>query len=799
MKSRSFLIVLAFLGHLTLATAFAATVPVDHPPSAAPASVDYPISTAALGGIADIVNDQIRAGHIPGAVVLIGHDGRVVYRRAFGYVAPGLSKARANPRTMFDLASLTKVVATTSALLQLCQGGKISLDAPIASYWPEFAAGGKQAITVREALTHYSGLPPDLDTDSGWRGYRTAMAKIVAMRPVAAPGTRYIYSDVNFEVLGELVRRVSGEPLDVYCRRHIFAPLGMTETCFRPPISKRGRIAPTGYVNGTLRWGEVNDPTAWAMGGVAGHAGLFSTADDLAKFAQAMLDGGRRRSVRILDASTIDEMITPSSPDGADRLRGLGWDLGPPLAANRYDLPPAGSFGHTGYTGTMLWIDPTTRTYVIVLTNRVYLQHSGDAEPLRTRILALVSEAIGRVSRTQVLAREPGIALWCARSSACGPSKAAARVATGADVLESENFAPLAGLRVGLITNRSGADAAGNPFLQVISGAPGLRLSAIFTPEHGLSGLAEGKVASTQSAIGLPIFSLYGETMRPSSAMLEGVDALVFDTQDSGARFYTYETTMAYAMEAAARRGIDFYVLDRPNPLSAEVVEGPVMDPTLKSFTGYFPLPTRHGMTMGELAEMFNRENHIGARLHVIRMRGYHRYQWYDDTGLPWIPPSPNLRTLAEATLYPGVGMIEGANVSVGRGTDEPFEIVGAPWINAAGLAAYLEGRGIAGVRFEPASFTPSADRYANRVCRGVRIRIVDRNAIDTPELGVELIAALRRLYPQQFELDATLGMIGSRKVLDEIKSERDPKSIAEEWQPALERFRLLRAKYLLY
>jgi uncharacterized protein YbbC (DUF1343 family) len=252
-------------------------------------------------------------------------------------------------------------------------------------------------------------------------------------------------------------------------------------------------------------------------------------------------------------------------------------------------------------------------------------------------------------------------------------------------------------------------------------------------------------------------------------------------------------------MEAAARRGIDFYVLDRPDPISAAVVEGPVMDANLKSFTGYFPLPIRHGMTVGELAEMFNRENHIGAHLHIIRMRGYHRYEWYDQTGLRWIPPSPNLRTLAEATLYPGVGMVEGANVSVGRGTDMPFEVVGAPWIVSDKLSAYLDKRRIAGVRFEPVNFTPAADRYTDRVCHGVSIELENRESLDSPALGIELIAALYHLYPREFRLDSTLGMVGSARVLEQIKSGEDPNSIVREWQSSLRDFSLLRSRYLLY
>jgi uncharacterized protein YbbC (DUF1343 family) len=281
--------------------------------------------------------------------------------------------------------------------------------------------------------------------------------------------------------------------------------------------------------------------------------------------------------------------------------------------------------------------------------------------------------------------------------------------------------------------------------------------------------------------------------------MLNGLDAIVFDIQDAGVRFYTYITTMGYTMEAAAKKGIPFYVLDRPNPITGSLVQGPVIDRDLKSFVGYFPLPVRHGMTVGELAEMFNNENKMGVKLHVIKIRGYRRTDWYDETGLLWVNPSPNLRTLTQAILYPGVGMVEGANVSVGRGTSMPFELLGSPWINAKELAAYLNNRKIQGVRFMPVDFTPESSRFKNLLCHGVQIILMDRQALDSPALGVEIASALHRLYPKDFELDKTLPLIGAREVLQAIKDGHDPNSIVLNWQDPLEEFRKLRSKYLLY
>jgi uncharacterized protein YbbC (DUF1343 family)/CubicO group peptidase (beta-lactamase class C family) len=759
-----------------------------------------PLPPSALDGIARIATREIQAGRIPGAVVLIGHDGRIVYRRAFGDRALQPSRVPMAADTIFDLASVTKAVATATAIMQLAERGKLRLDAPAATYWPAFAEHGKSAITIRDLLTHYSGLPPDLDMTPAWSGYRAAMRRIVAMRPVCPRDTRYIYSDINFEVLGEIIRRVSRMALNRYCRKYIFAPLGMRHTFFHVPPSMRTRVAPTVPAADLIAAPRVQDPTAYRMGGVAGHAGLFSTANDLAVFAQTMLNGGRRGHARILKQASVAEMTAPMSPRGEPRLRGLGWDLGPVLAANRYQLPPAGSYGHKGYTGTMLWIDPVTRTYVVILTNRVYMGSGGDAELLRTRILAVVAEAIGDVSSADVFERDPKLAAWCKNDPGCMSTMQTGRVETGADILEANHFAALKGLRIGLITNRAAVDSAGRNLVQVMRARPDLRLVALFAPEHGFSALAEGNVASgVEEESGIAMFSLYGAARVPTDEMLSGIDALVFDVQDSGARFYTYPTTMAYAMESAARHGIEFFVLDRPNPISAGIVQGPVLDSDLRSFTGYFPMPVRHGMTIGELAEMFNAENRIGARLHVIAMNGYRRSLWFDQTGLTWVAPSPNLRTLAEAALYPGVAMLEGTNVSVGRGTDTPFELVGAPWITASALSSYLGARSIAGVHFAAADFTPNSSKYEGRVCHGVRIFLDNRAALDSPALGIELAAALHHLYPQRFELNKALAMVGSKRVLDQIGAGEDPRTIVAGYQPELRKFRLLRAQYLLY
>lgn len=742
-----------------------------------------------LAPIAEIVEKAIRGGRTPGAVVLIGQGDKVVYRRAFGNRSIEPEKVPMTEDTIFDLASLTKPIATATAVMQLTEKGLLNIDAPARRYWPAFKAKGKRNITVRQLLTHYSGLRPDLSMRTNWAGYKTAMNKIVSERPVIPPGSGFIYSDINFEVLGELVRRVSGRSLDVYSAEHIFGPLGMRDTGFNPPLELRKRIAPTEYVNNRLLCGRPHDPACNRMGGVAGHAGLFSTADDLAIFARALLDGGKLNGIRILKQQTVEKMTAPQSPAGK-KPRGLGWGIEPSFAAAK-QVPEMGAYGHLGYTGTALWIDPATRTYVIVLTNRVHPDGKGDVKELRLEIKEAVANAFGRLS---IASNRPSI------GGSHEMSKESRGVLTGIDVLEGEGYSPLSGMKVGLITNHTGLNSIGRRTLDLLYKAPGVKLAAVFSPEHGLFGREDRKISSMKEpSTGLPVYSLYGDVRRPTDKMLDGLNALVFDIQDAGTRFYTYISTMGYAMEAAAKKGIEFYVLDRPNPINGSMVQGPVMDEDLKGFTAYFPMPVRHGMTVGELAEMFNVERKMGVKLHVIPMRGYRRDQWYDETGLQWVSPSPNLRSLTEEILYPGVALVEGANVSVGRGTGTPFEVLGAPWIDAEKLAGYLNGKGIAGVRFSPAEFTPVTDIYKGKLCRGVRIAVQDRQALDAASLGIGIVDALYRLYPKSFRIDQTLGLVGSREVLNAIKSGTEPSSVEAGWQPMLARFLSMRSRYLLY
>ena len=748
-----------------------------------------------------IIQASIENREIPGAVLLVGHDGQVAYRKAYGMRSLEPTRSAMTVDTVFDLASLTKVVATTTAAMQLMEQGRIRLNDPVVKYIPEFGQNGKGDITVRDLMTHYSGLPPSLDLKAPWSGRDTGYSMAFSIAPIAPPESRFVYSDVDYIVLGAIVERVTGMSLDSYCAQNIFGPLGMTKTAFRPPAAWLSEIAPTEYdEHSQMLRGVVHDPTVRRMGGVAGEAGLFSSADDLAKFAQALLTGSSA-----LSPLAIQKMITPQQPANASTLRGLGWDIDSPMSHNRGELLPVGSFGHTGFTGTSLWIDPTTNTYIVLLTNAVHPRGQGSAISLRSKVATAVAAALNLTPSEQDALRWKAITGY--NESMSAQRRTANRngsVQVGIDVLEAQDFAPLKGKRVGLLTNQTGLDSSGRRTIDVLAHVPGVQVTAIFSPEHGVTGTVDTTNIgnSVDAATKVPIYSVYGGSdaaRRPPIDVLRNLDAVVIDIQDVGVRFYTYETTLGYFLEAAAKAGIAVFVLDRPNPLMGAVAQGPMSEPGRENFTNYGPIPVRHGMTLGELAQMFNAEHNIHAKLTVVAMQGWMRGDWFDETGLEWTNPSPNLRSLNEATLYPGVALVEGTNVSVGRGTDSPFEVLGAPWINARELSAYLNARQIPGIRFVPITFAPTSSNYAGQACHGVNIFVTAREFLDSPEMGFELAAALQKLYPEQFHIEKMADIVANQTVLNSLIHGEDPRRIALDWQDELQKFQQMRERYLIY
>ncbi len=781
------------------------------------------VSLERLAQIDAVVEGEIANKRLPGAVVLVGRKGRVVWRKSYGSRALEPAREPMTPDTIFDVASLTKVVATATSIMILVERGKLRLSDPVSLHIPELKGEGRERITIEQLLTHISGYAPDFDLRERWTGYDEAIKRLIKEPLRNPPGTRFTYSDIGFIALGEVVARVSQMPLDQFAQKNIFGPLRMTSTGFRPNATLESRIAPTERRRGQLSYlgdtavnagaegdvwlrGQVHDPTSYRMNGVAGHAGLFSTANDLAIYCQMILSGGSYGGVRVLSPLTVAQMTRPRIVSSSGNTRGLGWDINTSYSTNRGELFPLGSFGHTGFTGTSIWIDPASEMFVVFLSNRVHPDGKGDVGPLRGRVASIVASSVtdpvvverAREQSASYYAEVvKGLRQFAFRDEGSGSS---AKVLTGIDVLERDNFKQLAGMRVGLVTNHTGRNREGRQTIDVLSKAPGVKLVALFSPEHGIRGLADENVSdSKDEATGLPIYSLYGETRRPKPEQLKDLDALVYDIQDIGARFYTYISTLGYLLEEAVKVKLPVFVLDRPNPIGGDDVEGPIADSDKLSFISYHTIPTRHGLTIGELGQLFNRQRNIGADLRVIKMEGWRRSMWFDETNLTWINPSPNMRSLTEATLYPGVGLLETTNVSVGRGTDTPFEIVGAPWIQGDKLAEVLNQRGLPGVRFVPLRFTPKASVFKDEQCGGVNIIITDRAAFRPLLTGIEMALALRKLYPNEWKVDSYLRLLVNSDTLERVKRGESAREIVASWNSGLQEFRRARSEILLY
>ena len=740
-------------------------------PAAAPEQVA--MDPQRLAEIDQVVAEGIAAGEMPGCVVMIGRRGKVVYFQAYGHRQVEPEPVAMTTDTVFDMASLTKSVATATSIMILLQQGMLRLEDRACEHVPEFAAEGKDRITVLDLLTHQGGLIPDNALADYQDGPEKSWERIFALKPRTAPGMKFIYTDVGYLMLGKLVERITGKKVDEFARDHIFQPLGMTETGFLPSEPLRRRAAPTEKRDGQWMRGEVHDPRAYLLGGVAGHAGLFSTAEDLARYAQMMLGRGEYEGVRVLSPATVAIMTTPY-PVSRGR-RGLGWDMRTGYSSNRGRSFSDRAFGHGGFTGTAMWIDPELELFVIFLSNRLHPDGKGSVNPLAGRIGTIAADAIRDRPTPTVLA--------------------------GIDVLVRDGFRQLAGRRVGLITNQTGISREGASTVELLHEAENVELVALFSPEHGLEGkleasrIADGRHPGT----GLAVFSLYGETRRPTPEMLGKIDTLVFDIQDIGTRFYTYISTMGYAMEEAAKHGVRFVVLDRPNPIGGVEVAGPMLDAGQESFVAYHRLPVRHGMTVGELAGLFKSDLHLELDLDVIRVERWPRSMLFDETGLTWVNPSPNMRSLTEAILYPGIGMLETTNLSVGRGTATPFEHIGAPWLDGPRLAQALGEANLPGIVFRAVTFTPDASKLEGEQCGGVAFTITDRNALEPVRAGLEVARQLRLLHPDDWKADAYLRLLGNKAVHDAVLAGKPVDQIESLYRPGLEEFIEKRAKLLLY
>jgi uncharacterized protein YbbC (DUF1343 family) len=744
------------------------------------------MDSGGLGQIDRMVAEGLESKRMCGCVVLVGRRGKTVFLKAYGYRQVEPSRVGMTTDTVFDLASLTKPIATATSVMILVERGELRLEDRVAKHLPEFGQNGKQDITVLQLLTHQGGMTADNPLADYADGPQKAWQRIFALKPRLPPGCKFVYSDVGYLVLGELVRRVSGKDLHEFSRERIFRPLGMTDSGYLPDASLRCRAAPTEKRNAAVggyglrtypppRWiqGEVHDPRAYLLGGIAGHAGLFSTAEDLAVYAQMMLGGGQLGGVRILSQKTVAAMTRPYQVPGG--FRGLGWDIQTGYSSNRGRSFSSRAFGHGGFTGTVMWIDPELEMFVIFLSSRLHPDGKGSVNPLAGRIGTVAADAVTDRKLPAVL--------------------------TGIDVLERDGFRLLAGRRVGLITNQTGINREGISTARLLQKAAQVELVALFSPEHGPRGILEtSSIADSRDPeTGLPVYSLYGETRRPTAKMLRGIDTLVFDIQDIGTRFYTYISTLGYAMEEAAKHAVRFVVLDRPNPIGGAAVDGPLLDAGRESFVGYHRIAVRHGMTVGELARMLSSERGLDLDLQVVRIEGWRRSDFFDATGLRWVNPSPNMRSLTAAILYPGIGLLETTNLSVGRGTDTPFEMIGAPWLDGDRPARVLNQARLPGVQFRAVAFTPDASVFRGQPCQGVTIKITNRGEFEPLRTGFEIARQLRMLYPDAWKADGYDRLLGNKQVFEAILAAKSVEEIESIYRPGLKDFRRRRAQFLLY
>jgi uncharacterized protein YbbC (DUF1343 family)/CubicO group peptidase (beta-lactamase class C family) len=767
--------------------------------AARPPLASAPLDAGWLARIDDVVAEALAQQKLPGCVVAIGrHDG-VKFLKAYGARSLVPERTSMTTDTVFDLASLTKPLATATSLALLVERGRLRLEDPLTNWLPEFAPADpatpqrngdpalerKRKVTLRDCLLHVAGFVADNDLADYAGTPEQSFARLFAQAPTTEPGAQFAYSDVGYELLGKVVERASGESLADFAAAHVYAPLRMRETGFLPGPELRARAAPTEPRDGAMLQGVVHDPRAARLGGAAGHAGLFSTAHDLARYARMLLNQGELDGVRVLSPRAV-ALLTTAEPvatadGGRAMLRTPGFDAKSRYSSNRGELMTARAFGHGGFTGTSLWIDPGLDLFVVFLSNRVHPDGKGVVNPLIGRIGSLAAAAVGRAS---------------------GAPPEAPVVRTGIDVLRAEGFAPLAGRRVGLVTHAAGRAADGTPTLDLLMKAPDVKVVALYSPEHGLGGRDEGAVADgVEPKSGLPIRSLYSGSSagRAAPSSFADVDTLVVDLQDAGARCYTYVGTLVRTMEAVAGTKVRVVVLDRPDPVGGVAVEGPLPDPGEATLTNWHPVAFRHGMTIGEIATMVRAERNLDVDLQVIAMEGWRREQLFDETGLRWVDPSPNLRGVEATLLYSGLALFEPTNLSVGRGTERPFEQIGAPWLDGRALALALAHEPLPGATVMPVEFTPTTSLFADQRCSGVRFQITDRARLEPMRLAISVAVALHEIAPTAW-LDAKMdGLLHSKATLEALHAGKSAAEIAGLWEQDVEAFRRRRAPFLRY
>ena len=730
------------------------------------------------------IEAAIEAGDLPGAVVGFWSNGEWLVRETFGNRTVGETNEAMTLDTVFDMASITKPVSTATSIAILAERGKVNNEAPVKTYLPEFTGDGRDEVLVKHLLTHTAGLIPDNAIGEYKSGVDEAWKNLFAVKIQSTPGSKFVYSDVCFQLLGKIVERASGQPLNEFAKANIFDPLVMKDSGYLPAESLKPRIAPTEARDGKMLRGEVHDPRAALTGGVAGHAGLFSTLDDIARYSQMMLASGTLDNVQIMRPETVVKLTAPHTldtrPDFGVISRTNGFDHHSPYSYNSGDVLSGAAFGHGGFTGTVLWIDPVRNCFFVFLSNRLHPDGKGNVN----RLAGKVSKTIVESCLTPLPDRDP-----------------LAPVMLGVDVLRESQFRLLKGKRVGLVSNHTGRTSDGISTAQLLRSAKDVQLVALFSPEHGFEGLLDeaGIGDSTATELKLPIYSLYGKTRRPTAEQLAQVDCLVYDIQDIGCRFYTYISTMKECMLAAAEHGKQLIILDRPNPIGGLTVAGSMVDAGRESFVACHNLPVQHGMTVGELAVLFRNELNLKLDLQIVPVRNWQRSQSLDETGQEWIDPSPNMRSLLAARLYPGIGLLETSNISVGRGTDRPFEWLGAPWINSRQLAQWFNEQNVPGVRAIARRTTPNASKFVNEPCGGIQLVVTDAKAIDPLTIGLTVAVGLQKLYPNDWKAASINTLLVNNQMRDAIAAGASVKDLQALYAADLTEFKKRRDTALLY
>lgn len=747
--------------------------------------------------VQQMVQSAIAAGDLPGAVIGLWYNGQWELRETYGQRSVGPDEPMAVD-TIFDMASITKPVATATSAMLLVQDGRLNLAAPVKEYLPDFTGQGRDEVRVWHLMTHSGGLIPDNALADYQLGQDEAWRRLMKMDIKSAPGTKFVYSDVGFQLLGKVVEAISGESLGDFSQKRVFAPLGMVSSGYTPASELRSRIAPTETRDGKMLRGEVHDPRAALLGGVAGHAGLFSTLDDIALYAQMMLRNGRLpNGATYLRPEIVWSMTRPYRievrPDFGPISRTRGWDLRSPYSYNGGRMLSPNSFGHGGFTGTVLWIDPDKNLFYVFLSNRLHPDGKGNVNQLAGKIATLaISRLTGTVAPTSLSNGDAATSM--ATRAQPQPTE------TGIDVLSARRFRDLAGKRVGLVTNQTGVDRQGRTTLSLLAGTKDVKLVALFSPEHGIEGkLDVSKIGdSLDATLNVPVYSLYGETRHPKPEQLDNIDVLVYDIQDIGTRFYTYIATMKNCLKACAEQHKEFMILDRPNPIG-ERTAGPVRDVDRESFVACHRLPVLHGMTVGELALLFRLEEKWDVELTVVPVRNWQHNQGFEKTGQWWISPSPNMRTLEAALLYPGVGLLEMTNISVGRGTDRPFQWLGAPWMDGQKMAAWLNSQAMTGVRAVPRKMKPDSSKHAGVECSGFQLVITDTDAVDAIQLGFSIAEGLSKIHKEDWQSEKLDVLMVNREISDALRSGAGFSQLKDRMEQELEMFRQRRATVLLY